>query len=156
MSHAVPLLGDLPLSTLVRVRKQERDSFGRYRAAIDRLFGEVLRHKGSFTARDAREIFKLNIEPQLLKMKSELRQEQVRQRKRITGGLAALAASVGLGVFGAIVPVLAKAAAVGASAVMGGRLLSSAAEAKCEHGATLKELNDFYFLLRLVQESEKH
>jgi hypothetical protein len=59
-----------------------------------------------------------------------------------------------LGTFGGVVPLLAKAAAVAATAMVGGRLLSKAAEAKCEHGATLKEKNDFYFLLRLTQESE--
>jgi len=155
MNHALPLLGDLPLSTLLRVRKHERDSFVRYRAAVERTFAEILRQRGPITGRDAREIFRQNIEPQLLKMKSELRQEQRRQKNRIAGGLAALAASVGLGVFGGIVPVLAKAAAVGASAMVGGRLLSRSAEARCEHGATLREKNDFYFLLRLIQESEK-
>jgi hypothetical protein len=38
--------------------------------------------------------------------------------------------------------------------MVGGRLLSKAAEAKCEHGETLKEKNDFYFLLKLAQENE--
>ena len=51
---------------------------------------------------------------------------------------------------------LVKASMVGASAMVGGRPLSKAAEAKCEHGATLRGRNDFYFLLRLAEESEKN
>jgi hypothetical protein len=50
---------------------------------------------------------------------------------------------------------LAKGAAVAAGSMVGGRLLSKAAEATCEHGATLKEQNDFYFLLRLTQEAAR-
>jgi hypothetical protein len=152
MRHSVPLLGDLPLATLLRIRKEERDSFIRYRSALQRLFTEAAKQKRRIGKLEAKEIYKQQIEPQILKMRSELHQEQRRQRKRLIGGLAALAASVGLGAFGGIVPLLAKAAVVGASAMVGGRLLSKAAEAKCEHGATLKETNDFYFLLKLTQE----
>jgi hypothetical protein len=89
-------------------------------------------------------------------MKSELYQERRRQRNRIAGGFATLAATVGLGAFGGIVPLIAKATLGGAGAMVGGRLLSKAAEAKCEHGATLKEKNDFYFLLRVAEEAEKN
>ena len=68
--------------------------------------------------------------------------------------MLALAATVTLGTFGGFVPALATAALVGAGAMVGGRLLSKAAEAKCEHGSELKEKNDFYFLLRLSEEAE--
>jgi hypothetical protein len=154
MKHSLPLLGDLSLATLLRIRKEERDSFVRYRSALQRLLDNAAKQNHRIGKAEVQEIFKQQIEPQLLKMKSELHQEQRRQRKRIVGGLATLGASVGLGAFGGVVPLLAKAAAVAATAMVGGRLLSKAAEAKCEHGATLKEKNDFYFLLRLTQESE--
>ena len=65
-----------------------------------------------------------------------------------------MAASVALGAFGGIVPVIAKAAFAAAGGVVGTGLLSKAAQSRCEHGATLKEKNDFYFLLRLTQEAE--
>ena len=154
MNHSLPLLGDLSLATLLRIRKEERDSFVRYRSAVRRLLDNVASQNQPIGKQEIREISKQQIEPQLLRMKSELYQEQKRQRRRAAGGLATLAAGVGLGAFGGIVPLLAKAAAAGAAAMVGGRLLSKAAEAKCEHGATLKEKNDFYFLLRLTQESE--
>jgi hypothetical protein len=154
MRHSLPLLGDLPLATLLRIRNEERDSFGRYRSAVQRILDKVVEQNRRIGKREVREIFREQIGPELSRMKSELYQEQRRQRKRIAGGLATLAASVALGAFGGIVPLIAKAAIAGAGAMVGGRLLSKAAEAKCEHGATLKEKNDFYFLLRLTQESQ--
>jgi hypothetical protein len=81
---------------------------------------------------------------------AEWRHEGRRERRRTLGGIETLAASVVLGAFGGVLAVLAKGAAV-AAIMVGGRLLSKAAEARCEHGATLKEQNDFYFLLRLTQ-----
>jgi hypothetical protein len=105
--------------------------------------------------REIQELFREKIEPELHRMKSELKLERNRQAKRILGGAASLAASVGLGAFGGFLPLLAKGAAVAASAMVGGRLLSKAAEDVCEHGANLREKNDFYFLLRVAQESER-
>jgi hypothetical protein len=145
-THFLPLLGDLPVSTLLRIRKEERDSFARYRLAITRLLKSVVEKKKRIGKREVQDLFKDQIEPELLRMKSELRQEQGRQTKRIAGGLAALGASVGLGAFG-MLPLAAASAAVAAP------LLGSAAKSTCEHGSYLKEKNDFYFLLRLVQEN---
>jgi hypothetical protein len=41
-----------------------------------------------------------------------------------------------------------------APGVAGTSLLGKAAQSFCKHGATIKEKNDFYFLLRLTQEAE--
>lgn len=139
MTHSIPLLGDLSLATLLRIRMEERDSFVSYRSAVQRILENVLAQKKHIGRQEVREIFKDQIEPQILRMKSELYQERRRQRNRIAGGLATLAATVGLGVFGGIVPLIAKATLAGAGAMVGGRLLSKAAEAKCEHGTTLKK-----------------
>ena len=158
MTHSVPLLGDLPLSSLLRIRRQDRESFGRYRAAIERMLAEVQGRKKRVTKREIQELFRDQIDPELTKMKAELSQERRRQRNRFLAGIGTLAASVGLGAFGAIVPALATAATVGAAAaagIGGTRLLGRVAESACEHGASLQEKNDFYFLLRLTQEAER-
>jgi hypothetical protein len=69
--------------------------------------------------------------------------------------MGTLGATVVLGAFGGMLPVLVKVSLSAAGSMVGGRLLSKAAEATCEHGTTLKEKNDFYFLLRLTQEAAK-
>jgi len=151
LAHLVPLMGDLPVETLMRIRREERDSFVRYRYALHQLLSEVVAKKKRTSKREIQELFREKIEPEIKRMKSELKLERKRQAKRIVGGAVGLAASVALGAFGGFLPLLAKGAAVAGSAMIGGRLLSKAAEQVCEHGANLREKNDFYFLLRAAQ-----
>jgi hypothetical protein len=146
MTHSLPLLDDLPLAKLVRIRREERDSFARYRLAIGQILTEVAKKKKRIGKREVRELFREQIEPQLAQMKSELYEERRRQIRRIVGGIGAMAASVALGAFGKVLPL--------AAGGVGATLLSKAAQSTCEHGANLKEKNDFYFLLRLTQEAE--
>jgi hypothetical protein len=152
MAHVVPLLGDLPISRLLRIRREERDAFGRYQHALRKLLNDMMLRKGRVSRREVQELFRDNVIPQLLRMKSELWQERKRQTRRVAGGIASLAASIGLGAFG-FLPVAAKVAAVAASAMVGGRLLAKAAEDVCEHGANLVSKNDFYFLLKAAEEN---
>ena len=42
MKHTLPLLGDLPIGALLRIRRQERDSFVRYRLAVQRILDDVM------------------------------------------------------------------------------------------------------------------
>lgn len=154
LTHLVPLLGDLPVETLLRIRREERDCFIRYRLAIQQLLNQIVMTKKRINKRDVQDLYREKVEPELYRMKSELKQERRRQTRRILGGTAGLAASVAFGAFGGFLPLLAKGALVGASAMVGGRLFSRAAEATCEHGASLREKNDFYFLLRAAQEGE--
>lgn len=149
MAHSLPLLGDIPVAKLLEIRKQERDSFERYRIALSRVLEEVSRKKKRIGRREVQEVFKEKIEPELTKMKSELRQESTRQFRRIVGGVGAIGASIALGTFSSVLPLLGAVPA----AVVGSGLLSKAAQSICEHGASLKEKNDFYFLLRLTQEA---
>jgi hypothetical protein len=170
MTHSLPLLADLPISRLLAIRRQERDSFERYRLAVRQILAEVTQGGRSVRKKDARKLFQERIEPELARMKSELYQERRRQRRRIGAGLAGLAAMVAMGAFGGIVPGVANAATGGspgivaevakaamavAPGVAGTSLLGKAAQSFCEHGATMKEKNDFYFLLRLTQEAER-
>jgi hypothetical protein len=152
MAHMVPLLGDLPIPMLMRIRRQDRDAFARYQYALRSLLNEIVLRKRQISKREVVELFSEKIKPELVRMKSELRQERKRQSRRVIGGLASLAASIGLGAFG-FLPIAAKLAAAGATAVVGGRLLTKAAESVCEHGASLTANHDFYFLLKASEEA---
>jgi hypothetical protein len=151
LTHAVPILADLPIATLLRIRGQQRDAFESYRNAITRITSDVLNRKGKLSKKEARDMLQAVIEPQLSHLEKEIRSERQRQRNRIAGGLGTLAAGVAIGAFGGF-PVGVTGALAGVAAVAGGRLLGKAAEVACEHGANLRQQNDLYFLLRLLKE----
>jgi hypothetical protein len=151
LSHTVPLLADISLATLIRIRQEERDSFESYRNAITSLTSEVLTSDTSLSIQNAKDAFKEKLEPQIAKLKKEMSLERSRQRKRILVGTSALVASVVIGAYGGL-PILVKGALTAASAMVGGRLLTSTAESVCEHGADLRQHNDLYFILRLMEE----
>jgi hypothetical protein len=153
LTHVVPILAELPLATLVRIRREERDSFESYRQAITGITQDVLGRNRRLSKKEAQDLLKSVVEPELVRLRKEIRYERKRQAKRIVGGLATLAAGIAIGAFGGL-PTLVQAAAVGASAVTGGGLLRKVAEVACEHGSNLRQGNDFYFLARLQQEAE--
>src|SRR6185295_16248239 len=99
LTHTLPLLGDLSIDTLLKIRREERDSFARYREALDRILRDTAQRRKHLGKREAREMYKELIEPQLLGMKSELYQERKRQVRRVVSGMGTLAATVALGVF---------------------------------------------------------
>ncbi len=151
LMHSVPILADLPIAGVLKIRRQERDSFEAYRKAITTITSDVLSRKTRLSKKEAQEILKAKIEPELSRLKMEMRSERRRQTNRIAGGLAALAAGIGIGAFGGL-PIVVGGALAGAAAVAGGRLLAKAAEEACEHGVNLRQQNDFYFLLKLLKE----
>ncbi|HEU5233902.1 MAG TPA: hypothetical protein VFU50_13645 [Terriglobales bacterium] len=149
--HSVPLLMDLPIATIVRIRREERDAFEAYREALSKTATEILNNSKGATKKQVAEMFRSCIQPQLTKMRTEVMLERKRQIKRVLAGAGTLAAGVALGAFGGL-PIPIATAAAGAAAVIGGRLLGKAAEVACEHGANLRQDNELYFLLRLVEE----
>jgi hypothetical protein len=148
LAHSVPILGDLPLATLIRIRREERDSFESYRAAITRIALEVLQQRQRLSKRKTQEMLKARIEPELAKLRKEVRYERRRQTKRIVGGLAGLAAGIAIGAFAGLSITIGGPLA-GTAVVAGARLLGKAGEVACEHGANLRQQNDLYFLLHL-------
>ena len=124
------------------------------RAALGTLLTDLAGKRGRVTKREISALYNEKIGPELQRMKVEIKLERRRQVRRTITGAASLAASVALGAFAGPLPLLVKGAAVAAAAATGARLLPKAAESMCEHGADLREKNDFYFLLRLAQQKE--
>jgi len=151
LSHSIPLLADIPLSTVLRIRREERDSFESYRRAITSLTAEVLTENGSLSIEAAKDAFKAKLEPQIERVKAEVSAERTKQARRLAIGISSLAAAVLIGAWGAI-PILVKGALVTTGTVSGTGLLSKAATSKCEHGADLRQKNDLYFLLRMMED----
>jgi hypothetical protein len=45
LEHSVPVLADLPVATILRIRREERDSFEAYRAAIGKISATIMSAK---------------------------------------------------------------------------------------------------------------
>jgi len=152
LHHCVPILNDLPIATIVRIRNEQRESFDNYRDTITTISSEILGSKQRVTKKQAREMFRAAIEPELHKMNKEMLAYREAQRNRVAGGVAILAAGVVLGAYAGI-PVMASVPLVAATTGAAVRVLGKAAEAACEHGPETKK-NDLYFLLKLTEEAE--
>lgn len=149
--HLIPIGQELPLRKLLRIRGEQRDAFMRYRAAIYRILREVLQKKRQVDRRDADEIYRTWIEPELRAMRSNLEGERRKQWNRLKLGATAIGAAVAIGAFGSVLPGAAQLGTSFAAGGVGAHLLGQAAESSCSHGHALSQNNDFYFLLRLCE-----
>jgi len=153
LEHAVPVLADLSVATILRIRKEERDSFEAYRMAVKKISAEIMSAGNRVSKKEAREMFRAAVEPELRRMDREVAAYRKSQGKRVLGGMASILAGVAIGAYAGL-PTLVSAPLVATASVVGGRLLSKAAESACEHGPESRQRNDLYFLLRLTQEAE--
>ena len=152
LTHALPILADMPIETLLRIRGEERESFEAYRIAITKMSGTALSE--GMTEKQALQFLARELAPSLEKIKREMSLERKRQNNRTAVGLASIAAGVAIGAFAGL-PLLASAPLAVLGTGVGGRLLIKAAESRCEHGADLRQKNDLFFLLRLIEEGQQ-
>jgi hypothetical protein len=152
LEHSVPVLADLSIATILRIRKEERDSFESYRSAVGKISADIMAAKNRVSKKEAREMFRTAIEPELQKMKREIVTYRKTQHRRVLAGVASVIAGVGIGAYTGLPPLIS-VPLVATASLVGGRLLSKAAESACEHGPETEQKNDLYFLLRLTQEA---
>jgi hypothetical protein len=152
LEHSVPVLAELPVATILRIRREERESFQAYREAIGTISANIMAANNRITKKEAREMFRSAIEPQLIKMKKEMVANRKSQGRRMVAGVASVMAAVAIGAYSGLPP-LVSVPLVAAGTFVGQRLLGKAAEVACEHGPEMAQKNDLYFLLRLTQEA---
>jgi hypothetical protein len=64
LQHTVPVLGELPIATILRIRRQEKDAFEAYRDAVAKMSSNVLTSK-NVSKKEARQMLRDAIEPEL-------------------------------------------------------------------------------------------
>jgi len=153
LQHCVPVLADLPIATILRIRNEEQGAFDAYRDAVTKMSGQILASAKPVTKKAAREMLRDAIEPELKRMNREIRTYRKVRRSQTIGGAVSIAAGVLLGAYAGLPPIVATPLVAGAG-VVGGHLARKAAEATCSHGPEFKQKNDLYFLLRLTNEAQ--
>jgi hypothetical protein len=152
LTHSVPLLDDVPLATVLKVRASEPEAFLQYRAAIGRIVGEYIKTRKVVGEKEAQEIYSDILLPEVLKLNSEARSVRRAALKRATIKTMIAAGVVGVGVFGGFLP--AQLADL-VKAIGGINLLRELGEsfASIEKNPSQIKNSNFYFLLRLNQEA---
>jgi hypothetical protein len=87
LQHSVPVLADLPVATILRIRKQERDSFDAYRRAVGTISANIMSARARVSKKEAREMFRTAIEPELQKMKREMSAYRKTQKRHLLPSL---------------------------------------------------------------------
>jgi hypothetical protein len=152
LQHTVPVLGELPIATILRIRQQEKDAFEAYRQVVSRMSSSILTAQ-NLSRKEVREMLRDAIEPELRRMNRDLRTYRRIRRSQGIGAAMSTAAGVILGAYAGLPSIASLPLAAGAGLV-GGRLAAKAAEEACSHGPEFKQKNDLYFLLRLKNEAE--
>jgi hypothetical protein len=67
--HSVPLLDEVPIEIIIKLRKEEPDAFLQYRAAIAKVIREYGKGKTSLSEKDAKNISRDILEPELARLR---------------------------------------------------------------------------------------
>jgi hypothetical protein len=150
LTHSLPLLDSLSMSAMIKIRREDRESFAAYRYEIASITAEALTSGLSEAA--AQEMLRMRVTPRVNKIRQEMRLERSKQIKYLGFGVAAVAASVGIGACG--LPMLAAVPLITTAAALGTRLLGKGGELAVESLADVKQKNELYFLVRLLEEAQ--
>jgi hypothetical protein len=152
LAHAVPLLEDLPIRTILKVRANEHDAFLQYRAALNSIVDDYIKQRKIVGRKEAKEIYSDVLLPEILKLNSEAKAVRRSAIKKAAAKTLIAAGVIGMGVFGGFLP--AQLAEV-IKTVGGVGLVRELGEAfaSIERNPAQIRNNNFYFLLRLSQEA---
>ncbi len=152
LTHEVPLLADIPMRTVLRVRSEEPEAFLQYRAAMDSIVSGYIKRRRVVGRKEAREIYSDILRPEILRLDSQAKAIRRATIRKATAKAVVAAGVVGLGIFGGFLPTqMAEIIkAVGGVSLL--RELGEAFAAVEKNPAEIKNSN-FYFLLRLAQEA---
>jgi len=104
LTHTVPTLMDVPLSTVLSIRRKDHLSFQEYRDTIRGIARDYLRSGGTVSPKDAQQIYLDVLRPRVDKLKNEVqhRRRHVRRNSMISVGVPV--ALLSIGVIGGVLP----------------------------------------------------
>jgi len=148
LTHSVPLLSDLPLKTILRVRRDEPEAFENYRAAVSQIVRDHISSGKPVGRKEAAEIYRDALLPQLVSLRARAKALRSSALRKALVKTAATSAVLGIGVFGGFLPtqMLALFKALGST-----KLVADLGEAyaNIERNASEVRSHNMYFLLRL-------
>jgi hypothetical protein len=155
LTHSIPLFTDLPLDTVMRIRKQDYAAFESYRAALGQIVKRHIAGGGKLNTMEAKELYSDVLEPEILKLEQQATTERKSALRKsvIDAGMTA-----GVIAFGAYTGLLPTHLTELCAAVGGVKLATDLAKAVAAIQRNPNEVrnSNLYFLLRLRQEHQPH
>ena len=104
LAHTVPTLMDIPLPTVLAIRRKEPESFVDYRNTIRNIVANHLRSGGTVSEKDAQQIYLDILRPRLDKLKKETHIQRRRNLRNSMVSFGVPAALLSIGVLGGVLP----------------------------------------------------
>jgi hypothetical protein len=104
LTHSIPLLGNVPLKTILKIRRQEPDAFANYRSALASIVKDHVAHGGLVGLKEAKEIYQDILQPRLLDLRTQAKNFQRASLRSGTLKVAVTSALVGIGIYTGILP----------------------------------------------------
>jgi len=149
--HTVPLLTDVPIDTILKLRRDEPEAFQSYRSAVTGIVKTYVAAGKSVSDSEAREIYLDVLKPELDALQAKAKNVRSAQLKKGLLKVAASSALIGLGVYSGVLP----AHVVDLVKTIGGfSVAKDLAETlgEIQKNPTEVRNHNLYFLLRLKEE----
>jgi hypothetical protein len=154
LTHTVPMLTDIPIERVLRLRREEPEAFLSYRSALTDIVKTYVSSRKSVGDAEAKDIYTDLLKPQLDLLQAKAKNTRSNQVKKSMLKVAASSALVALGIYGGVLP-----ANLGELVKMigGFNVAKDLAEAlgAIEKNPLEVRNHNLYFLLRLRQEADR-
>jgi hypothetical protein len=150
--HTVPLLAESSLDTVMRIRRQDHESFLVYRNTLMKIVRDYIKTQKIVSDREAREIYTDILQPEITKLSNQARIQRRAAGKKFAIKAGVSGVAIALGVWGGLLP----AELAGLFKAVGGfNLLKEIGEALASMEKNPAEIrnHNLYFLLRLKEQT---
>jgi hypothetical protein len=154
LAHTVPLMTDVPVRTILGVRRSEPEAFENYRSTMTEILKKHAGKGRSVSDAEAKDIYLDVLKPKLDALQAQASNLRKSQLKRSLLKVAASSALIGLGIYGGVLPsqLADLVKAIGGFSVA--KDLAETLGAIEKNPAEIRNHN-LYFLLRLKQETHR-
>lgn len=144
LTHEIPLIGSLPIRTILQIRGENHGSFELYRSTLKKIVRERILAGDLISGPDAHAIYEDVLAPALAQLEQEANRQQRKWARKSLATVALAAGVVSLGATGALQS--SQVMTLVGGAVMKG-LVDHLAEAKTEAATS----DSLYFLLQVTR-----
>lgn len=152
LNHVVPLLSDVPLESVMKVRNEDAESFRNYRSAVTQIVKNYVRSGKRIGDAEAKEIYTDILLPQLHSLEAAAKNARRSARKKAALKVVATSALLAIGIYTGVLPVQIAEAMKLVGGLKAAQDIAEAIGAIEKNPAEVRNHN-LYFLLRLKQKA---